>query len=144
MRSGLTCGLAVTALSPDDRHVRWQVKIRKVGPDIGTSLDGPANQPPSPLSAPVPGLQHHAGIVLAGVTDDASRTILSQPDSGMVEEYGPLPFVVEGGDDLVAPLAALMIVGVPLHHPPHEVIVVRIDPCHRLSIDVVSASAIQH
>ena len=37
-------GLVVTALGPDDRHVRWHVKARKKDADIGTSLDSPANQ----------------------------------------------------------------------------------------------------
>ena len=38
-----SCGLVVTVLGPDDRHVRWQVKVGKKGTDISAPLDGPAN-----------------------------------------------------------------------------------------------------
>ena len=135
--SGLMCGFVVTVYRPDDRHVRRKVKVRKKGTDIGAPLDSPADQPPVLLPPLVSGLQHRASVVLAGVSDHASGSLLSQLGSGSVQECGPLPFVVEGDDDLMAPLPALGIVGEPAYHVPHEVVVVRIDPGHGLSIGVV-------
>jgi hypothetical protein len=131
------CGFVVTVYGPGDRHIRRKVKVRKKGTDISAPLDSPADQPPVLLSPLVSGLQHHAGVVLAGVSDHASGSVPSQLGSGSVKKCGPLPFVVEGGDDLMAPLPALGIVGEPAHHVPHEVVVVRIDPGHGLSIGVV-------
>ena len=92
----------MTALGPDDCHVRWQVKVREEGADIGAPLDGSADQSSVLLSALVSGLQHHAGVVLAGVSNDASGPVPSQLGSGLVQECGPLPLVVEGGNDLGA------------------------------------------
>ena len=131
------CGFVVTVCGPDYRHVRRKVKLRKKGTDIGAPLDSPADQPPVLLPPLVSGLQHRASVVLAGVSDHASGSLLSQLGSGSVQECGPLPFVVEGDDDLMAPLPALGIVGEPAYHVPREVVVVRIDPGHGLSIGVV-------
>jgi hypothetical protein len=75
--------------------------------------------------------------VIAGISDQAGGSVLAQLGSGLVQECAPLPFIIEGGDDLVPSLPALRIVGVPAHHVPKEVVVVRINPGHEISIGVM-------
>jgi len=75
--------------------------------------------------------------MIARISDQAGGSVLSQLRSGVVQECAPLPFIIEGGDDLVPSLPALTIVGVSAHHVPKEVVVVRINPGPELSIGVM-------